>query len=77
MKKMIRVAIVRGQEGFALILTDEDGNGVRCAGPKAWGNPRNVPTAEFILDADDFVDHIQRFAYEKEEEGGNKGYEML
>ena len=49
MKKVI-IKIVRGSDGYSLQVVDKDGSGYRYAGPKAWGNPTNVPTCQFEVE---------------------------
>lgn len=66
MKKIV-ISLVRGSEGYSLQLTDKNGNGCRYAGPKAWGNPYNKPTAQFIVDTEDFIKCIEQNSYEEEE----------
>ena len=64
--RMVYINLVRGSEGFSLQITNEYG-GERYAGPKAWGNPYNKPTASFKVDVDDFIKALERNAYEVEE----------
>lgn len=63
MKKVV-IRLVRGSEGFSLQVTDKNGNGYRYAGPKAWGNPYNKATAEFIVDVEDFIKCLLQNSYE-------------
>lgn len=64
--RKVFINVVRGSDGFSLQIVNEHG-GERYAGPKAWGNPYNVPTASFEVDVDDFIRAIERNAYEVEE----------
>lgn len=63
--KKIRVALVKGDEGYCLLITDKSGNGYRIAGPKAWGNPTNIPTEEFEINADELIKAINNNCYEE------------
>lgn len=65
--KKITIDLVKGSSGYSLQLKDKEGNGERYAGPKAWGNPYNKPTASFKVDVDDFIKALERNAYEVEE----------
>lgn len=71
MKKII-IRLVKGSEGFSLQLSDKNGNGYRYAGPKAWGNPYNVATAEFKVDLEDFIKSLKENAYEEGSENDEK-----
>lgn len=62
--KKIRIAVVKGNEGYCLLITDKDGNGYRIAGPKAWGNPTNIPTAEFDIDVKELIEAVNNNSYE-------------
>ena len=64
--KLIRINLVRGSDGFSLQILNDNGSGYRIAGPKAWGNPYNKPTAEFVLDVDELIETINKLAYEIE-----------
>lgn len=59
----IRIAFVKGNDGYCMLVTDKEGNGNRVAGPKAWGNPTNVPTAEFEIDSEELIKLIKNNAY--------------
>ena len=61
--KVIDVAIVSGAEGYSLQICNKSG-GTRVAGPKAWGNAYNHPTAEFTLSADELIAAINNEAYD-------------
>lgn len=63
----VRVAFVNGNEGYCMLVTDKEGNGIRIAGPKAWGNPTNIPTAEFEIDVEDLLWAIDNNKYEDSE----------
>ena len=63
MKKVI-IKIVRGSEGYSLQVVDRDGSGYRYAGPKAWGNPTNVPTCQFEVELEDFIKCLKDNCYE-------------
>lgn len=71
MKKII-IRLVKGSEGFSLQLSDKNGNGYRYAGPKAWGNPYNIATAEFEVDLEDFIKSLKENAYEEGSESNEK-----
>lgn len=62
--KRVNIAVVKGSEGYSLQVYDEKGNGYRYIGPKAWENPRNIPTAEFNVDVEDFISCLNSNAYE-------------
>lgn len=62
MKKVI-IKIVKGSDGYSLQIVDKDGNGYRYAGPKAWGNPTNIPTCEFEVELEDFIKHLEMESY--------------
>lgn len=67
--RKIRVKIVRGNEGYSLQLVDRNGTGTRYAGPKAWGNPTNIPLCEWEFDVEDFIKNIKENSFlEKEGE---------
>lgn len=70
MKKTI-VRVVRGSEGYSLQVVDEEGNGERFIGPKAWGNPCNKPTCEFEVDVEEFIKCLERNSFEKQKGGLN------
>ena len=63
MKKVI-IKIVRGSDGYSLQVVDKDGSGYRYAGPKAWGNPTNVPTCQFEVELEDFIKCLKDNCYE-------------
>lgn len=63
MKKVL-IGFVKGNEGYSLQIYNKEGNGLRYAGPKAWGNPYNVPTEEFEVDVEDFIKELNYYAYE-------------
>lgn len=63
--KKVRLAFVKGSEGYSLQITDNNGSGYRYAGPKAWGNPTNIPTSEFEVELKDFIKCLQDNAYEE------------
>ena len=65
-KEYVRVAFVKGNEGYCMLITDKDGNGYRIAGPKTWGNPTNIPTAEFEIDVKELLLAINHNKYIKE-----------
>lgn len=65
--KKITIDLVSGNSGYSLQLKDKEGNGERYIGPKAWGNPYNVPMASFEVDLEDFKRALERNAYEIEE----------
>ena len=67
MKKVI-INLVKGSDGYSLQITDKQGNGTRYAGPKAWGNPYNKPTASFEVELEDFIKCLKDNSYELEEE---------
>ena len=69
MKKVI-INLVKGFYGYSLQITDKQGNGYRYAGPKAWGNPYNEPTASFEVNLEDFIKCLKNISYEvgKEED---------
>lgn len=62
MKKVI-IKIVKGSDGYSLQIVDKDGNGYRYTGPKAWGNPTNIPTCEFEVELEDFIKHLEMESY--------------
>lgn len=62
--KRVNIAVVKGSEGYSLQVYDEKGNGYRYSGPKAWGNPRNIPTASFEVDVNEFIECLNRIGYE-------------
>ena len=64
--KKVEIALVKGAEGYSLQVWDKDGDGIRYAGPKAWGNPYNRPTATFEVELEDFIKCLEQNAYEKE-----------
>ena len=63
MKKVI-IKIVKGSEGYSLQIVDKNGSGYRYAGPKAWGNPTNIPTCEFEVELEDFIKHLKMESYD-------------
>lgn len=63
--KLIIVNLVEGNNGYSLQIVDENGSGYRIAGPKAWGNPLNKPTASFIINADELINAIISNCYEE------------
>lgn len=65
MKKVI-IKIVKGSDGYSLQVVDKDGSGIRYAGPKAWGNPTNIPTCEFEVELDDFIKCLENESFEEE-----------
>ena len=64
--KKVEIAFVKGSEGYSLQIWGKSG-GYRFAGPKAWGNPLNKPTATFIVDLEEFIRELNIVAYEDEE----------
>lgn len=64
----VTINLVKGSDGYSLQITDKDGNGCRYAGPKAWGNPYNKPTASFEVELEDFIKCLKDNSYELEEE---------
>ena len=62
MKKVI-INLVKGSDGYSLQITDKQGNGYRYAGPKAWGNPYNEPTASFEVNLEDFIKCLENNSY--------------
>ena len=66
MKKVI-INLVKGSDGYSLQITDKQGNGYRYAGPKAWGNPYNEPTASFEVNLEDFVKCLENNSYVADE----------
>ena len=62
-EEYLRVAFVKGSEGYCMLITGEDGNGYRVAGPKAWNNPTNIPTAEFEISVEDLIWAIENNKY--------------
>lgn len=66
MKKII-INLVKGSDGYSLQITDKQGNGYRYAGPKAWGNPYNEPTASFEVELEDFIKCLKEYCYEIDE----------
>lgn len=66
MNKKVEIALVKGAEGYSLQVWGKNG-GCRYAGPKAWGNPYNKPTATFEVELEDFIKCLEQNAYEKEE----------
>ena len=62
MKKVI-INLVKGSDGYSLQITDKNGNGRRYAGPKAWGNPYNEPTASFEVNLEDFIKCLENNSY--------------
>lgn len=63
----VTINLVKGSDGYSLQITDKDGNGRRYAGPKAWGNPYNKPTASFEVELEDFIKCLKDNSYEVEE----------
>lgn len=63
----VMINLVKGSDGYSLQITDKDGNGRRYAGPKAWGNPYNKPTASFEVELEDFIKCLKNHSYEVEE----------
>lgn len=70
MKKVI-ISFVKGSEGYSLQIYSKE-SGYRYAGPKAWGNPFNIPTAEFTVDVEDFIKCLNNMSYEEELKGSDK-----
>lgn len=66
MNKKVEIALVKGVDGYSLQVWGKNG-GYRYAGPKAWGNPYNEPTATFEVELEDFIKCLEQNAYEKEE----------
>lgn len=63
--KKVKISIVKGNEGYSLQIKDNDGCGCRYKGPKAWGNPYNVPICEFVIDdIEDFYEMLRLNSYE-------------
>lgn len=63
----VKIAFVKGNEGYSMLVTDKDGNGYRIAGPKAWGNPTNIPTADFTINSKEIIDTIINRSYTDEQ----------
>ena len=63
--KKVTINLVNGNEGYSLQVTDKEGNGYRYAGPKAWGNPTNIPTCSFEVDLEDFIKCLKQNSYEE------------
>lgn len=61
--KKVTINIVKGSEGYSLQIIGKTG-GYRYAGPKAWGNPYNEPTASFEVELEDFIKYLKQEAYE-------------
>lgn len=61
------INLVKGSDGYSLQITNKDGNGYRYAGPKAWGNPYNKPTASFEVDLEEFIKCLKENSYERDE----------
>lgn len=59
----IRIDLVKGAEGYSLQVQGLQ-YGYRIAGPKAWGNPYNKPTASFEINADELISCIQSHQYD-------------
>ena len=66
--KKVMINLVKGSDGYSLQITDNDGNGRRYAGPKAWGNPYNKPDASFEVELEDFIKCLKDNSYEVEHE---------
>ena len=64
MKKVI-IKIVKGSDGYSLQIVDKNGSGTRYAGPKAWGNPTNIPTCEFEVELEDFIKCLENESFEE------------
>lgn len=64
--RKVEIAVVRGREGYSLQIWGKSG-GYRFAGPKAWGNPYNKPTASFVVDLEEFIKELNIQAYEEKE----------
>lgn len=62
--RKVTINLVKGNEGYSLQVVDKKGNGYRYAGPKAWGNPYNEPTASFEVELEDFIECLKNNAYE-------------
>lgn len=60
----VMINLVKGSDGYSLQITDKEGNGRRYAGPKAWGNPYNEPTASFEVELEDFIKCLKDNSYE-------------
>lgn len=60
----VMINLVKGSDGYSLQITDKEGNGRRYAGPKAWGNPYNKPTASFEVELEDFIKCLKDNSYE-------------
>ena len=65
--KKVQIVLVKGAEGYSLQVWDKNGGGYRYAGPKAWGNPFNRPTAIFEVELEDFINCLKNNSYEDEE----------
>ena len=65
--KKVMINLVKGSDGYSLQITNKDGNGYRYAGPKAWGNPYNKPTASFEVDLEEFIKCLKENSYERDE----------
>lgn len=61
--KSIKIDIVKGREGSSLQIKDNDGNGYRIAGPKAWGNPYNQPAHSFTVNSKELIESIVNYSY--------------
>lgn len=68
--KKVRIAFVKGNEGYSLQIWDKDGSGYRYAGPKAWGNPFNKPEKVFEVELEDFIKCLKQNSYEVLESKG-------
>lgn len=63
--KKVEIAFVKGSEGYSLQIWGKSG-GYSFAGPKAWGNPFNKPTASFVVDLEEFIRELNIQAYDEE-----------
>ena len=66
MSKKVKINLVHGSDGYSLQITNKEGNGYRFMGPKAWGNPCNVPTASFEVNLEDFIECLKQNSYEED-----------
>lgn len=62
--KKVTINLVKGSDGYSLQIINKNGNGYRYAGPKAWGNPYNEPTASFEVELEDFIKCLKENSYE-------------
>lgn len=63
MGRKVKINLVDGSSGYSLQITDKEGSGYRLAGPKAWGNPYNKPTASFEVNVKELLDCVMHNSY--------------